>query len=239
MLLLVLNAAKLFAAQAHFICEYRMKENVMVATTDQKARMFDLSTTVADLVRDGQRNVVAVLEVLQIIKNEQDFARVLLRILEPLGVVTIPARNEPFVAREKFSRDFREDTLIVTSFFDHSFNDGFMLGVEEPSVVSTKLHHARLTRSSFDDLILAVLGNGAEATFAEIYALVERQKNGREGVLLINGLGNIFFVREADGEIRTAWVSWFGDRWYATIRSVANREKRHDENLVFFRHPIR
>ena len=45
----------------------------MTATTDQKARMLDLTTGVLELVRDGKRSIENVSAVLQIIKDNQDF----------------------------------------------------------------------------------------------------------------------------------------------------------------------
>ncbi|MBI2642019.1 MAG: hypothetical protein HYW96_00390, partial [Candidatus Wildermuthbacteria bacterium] len=51
-----------------------MKENVMVATTDQKARMFDLTATVWELVRTGKRDFNDVSRALQIIKDDPRFS---------------------------------------------------------------------------------------------------------------------------------------------------------------------
>lgn len=45
----------------------------MTATTDQKARLLDLTTGVLELVRDGKRSIEDVSDVLQIIKDNQDF----------------------------------------------------------------------------------------------------------------------------------------------------------------------
>lgn len=45
-----------------------------IATTDQKARMFDLTTAISELFRDGNRDAEPVLDVLQFMKNERDGA---------------------------------------------------------------------------------------------------------------------------------------------------------------------
>ena len=50
---------------------------VMVATTDQKARLLDLTTGVLELVRDGKRDPEEVCDVLQVIKGERNFAFIL------------------------------------------------------------------------------------------------------------------------------------------------------------------
>jgi hypothetical protein len=49
----------------------------MVATTDQKARLLDLTTGVLELVRDGKRDADEVCAVLQVIKEQRDFASIL------------------------------------------------------------------------------------------------------------------------------------------------------------------
>lgn len=52
----------------------------MVATTDQKARLFDLIATVSEFVRDGKRDPGNVCAVLQIVKDQPDFLTCFLRI---------------------------------------------------------------------------------------------------------------------------------------------------------------
>ncbi|MBI2644163.1 MAG: hypothetical protein HYW95_01485 [Candidatus Wildermuthbacteria bacterium] len=51
----------------------------MVATTKQKARLLDLTTGVLELIRDGKRDADEVCNVLQVIKEERDFASILRR----------------------------------------------------------------------------------------------------------------------------------------------------------------
>lgn len=50
----------------------------MAATTDQKARLLDLTIGVLELTRDGNRNIEDVNAVLQVIKNDSNFASRLL-----------------------------------------------------------------------------------------------------------------------------------------------------------------
>src|SRR3989344_5423783 len=47
----------------------------MVAKTDQKARLLDLTTSVLELVRDGKRDSGAVCDVLQLIKDKPNFVQ--------------------------------------------------------------------------------------------------------------------------------------------------------------------
>jgi hypothetical protein len=53
-------------------------EKDMTATTDQKARLLDLTTGVLELVRDGKRDINSVSAVLQTIKDDRDFVTRLL-----------------------------------------------------------------------------------------------------------------------------------------------------------------
>ena len=50
----------------------------MVATTDQKARLLDLTRNLWDMSLDGNRDICHILDVLQIIKDDRDFAQRLL-----------------------------------------------------------------------------------------------------------------------------------------------------------------
>src|SRR3989344_1641678 len=50
----------------------------MIATTDQKARVFDLWASVSELVRDGKRDPEAVAGLLQAVKDQEDFLRKLI-----------------------------------------------------------------------------------------------------------------------------------------------------------------
>ena len=55
----------------------------------------------------------------------------------------------------------------------------------------------------------------AEVTLSEIWRLMVRQANGEKGVLLINGLANIFYVPDVSGVLRTVYVYWLVGGWYA------------------------
>lgn len=54
------------------------KDTKMVATTDQKARLLDLVTGILEMARDGTRDIEAISEVFQIIKERPDFAELFL-----------------------------------------------------------------------------------------------------------------------------------------------------------------
>ena len=45
---------------------------------------------------------------------------------------------------------------------------------------------------------------GVETTLAQLYALLERQGRGEDGVLLVNGAANIFYIRDINRVLRSA-----------------------------------
>lgn len=49
----------------------------MAATTDQEARFLDLTTSILEMVRDGNRDIEEVLDVFQLIKDQPNFAKFL------------------------------------------------------------------------------------------------------------------------------------------------------------------
>ena len=65
----------------------------MAATTSQKARVLDLVTTALELVRDGKRDAGKFADVLQVVKDDPEFAA---RLLSPNSAPS-------------FSRDMRKD----------------------------------------------------------------------------------------------------------------------------------
>ncbi|MCH7828825.1 hypothetical protein IH982_03145 [Patescibacteria group bacterium] len=125
--------------------------------------------------------------------------------LEEGGTAMIPATTEQFVVREKFVRG---NTLFLGMNFE-----GWFEGKTEEAVMETELRYATLTGSLVGRPILAELGDKAETTLAQIWALMERQPNGEEGVLLTGGWENVFYVRDVNGELRVVYVSRGGSSW--------------------------
>ena len=102
-------------------------------------------------------------------------------------------------------------------------------------MAATELRYAKLTRSSLDAPILEELGDKAEASLSQMYALMARQANGQEGVLLTNGWANIFYVRDINGELRAVRVRWDGRGWFVDAYSVTYPNGWYDGNRVFSR----
>jgi hypothetical protein len=137
------------------------------------------------------------------------------------GVVSVPP-TERFVAREKFVVNTGRKAPVEISYVGGNFSKWFLGKIEEPKP-ETQLRYAKLFKLSEDSPILAGLGNTAETTLAEVYALMERQPNGEEGVLLTSGYANIFYVRDVNSELRAVHVHWHGGGWCVNARSVERR----------------
>ena len=130
-------------------------------------------------------------------------------ILKEIGTVVVPATTARFVAREKFVRN----GTVKISFPGSNFQKWFLAKTEEP-LAETELRIAKLTKPSMDGPILTELGEKGETTLAQIYALMERQANGEEGVLLTNMWANAFYIRDVNGTLRAVGVRWASYDWH-------------------------
>jgi hypothetical protein len=99
----------------------------------------------------------------------------------------------------------------------------WFLGKTEGPAEGVTLRYSRLTESSLDAPILAELGDKAETTLANLFHLLSLQAKGQDGVLLTNGYANIFYVRDASGELRSvnAHRRGFSSAWGVDAREVA------------------
>ncbi len=92
-------------------------------------------------------------------------------------------------------------------------------------------------KNSFDGPIIAELGGEAKAetTLTEIYDLMDRQSEGREGVLLNNGWANIFYVKDLAGVLRAVGVRWDDAGWRVFADSVEDPTEWYAGRQVFSR----
>ncbi len=157
--------------------------------------------------------------------------RVRSALLEFIGTIVIPATTGPFAAHEKFVVGNAQAKI---SWIGSNFQEWFLGKTEEP-LAETTLRYAKFVRQSLDGPILAELGDKAETMLAQVYAFMARQPNGEEGVLLTNGWGNIFYVRDVNGELRAVSVYWYGDGWGVDASSVTYPDGWSGEHRVFSR----
>ncbi len=194
------------------------------------------SGLMADL-RDGNISTV----------NRDAFRKILgLKSLDPektllkfIGTVAVPATAEKFVAKEHFVKDTSEKARVKISFFGGNFAKWFLGKVEFPLIASTLSYH-RLMKSSIDSLIINKLGGEtkAETTLAEMFALMEKQANGKSGALLTNDYANIFYICDIKGVLRAVRCYWDDDGWSVAAYEIDDSTEWNSASKVFSRNSL-
>ena len=153
-------------------------------------------------------------------------------ILELVGMVTIPAIGQ-FITKDHFVEDVTDTARVKISLLSHNFKSWFLDKTEAPAAEAT-LRYSKLVKSSTDGPILAGL-DSPETTLSHIFWLMEQQKNGKKGVLLVNGYANVFYVRDVNGTLRAVDVRWLGGGWGVRADSFAGPRGWREGRQVFSR----
>jgi hypothetical protein len=117
-----------------------------------------------------------------------------------------------FVARDKFVVNRAGNARVRISDISDDFREWFLRKEERPFGGSI-VKYGMLTDpyNSSGDSILRELGGEekAETTLTETFALMAAQPNGEAGPLITRfSRPNLFFVRDADGVLRTVCIRW-------------------------------
>jgi len=157
-------------------------------------------------------------------------------LLNLLGTVTVSAATKKFVAKDWLKVNTGKSASVKISWLGDNLKSWFSAKVEEP-IPEITLRYQELRKSSVDAPIIAELGGEAKAetTLAEMFALLERQKNGESGVLLTNGYANVFYIRDVNGVLRAVDARWFGDGWLVDAYFVGDPFRWFDGGRVFSR----
>ncbi|MFA5736995.1 MAG: hypothetical protein WC893_02470 [Candidatus Paceibacterota bacterium] len=160
-------------------------------------------------------------------------------LLEPVGAVVIPATTGKFVAKDKFVVNTKRNASVKISAVWDSFTSWFLSGdgkTEDPTSEQTLCYH-KLRKSSVDGPIITELGGEekSETTLTEMFSLMEKQKNGENGVLLNNGYANIFYIRDQAGVLRAVRVGWSDGGWYLSAYSALRPNGWRGGRQVFSR----
>ncbi len=141
-------------------------------------------------------------------------------LLDWLGTVTVPAEIQRFIVRDRIDEIKKSGGRIYTG----SHFEGWFFGKTVEPIGETQLRYGKLLRAEVDGPIIAELGGEikAETTLAEIFGLIEMQKKGEKGALLINGYANIFFVRDIDSALRIVRANWHDGGWDLDANSVGH-----------------
>jgi hypothetical protein len=163
-------------------------------------------------------------------------------ILELVSTIVVSATTSRFVAKEKVVVDTKRNAPVKISAVWDNFTIWFLSGdskIEDPVSEQTLRYH-KLRKSSVDGPIITELGGEekSETTLTEMFSLMEKQKNGEDGVLLNNGYANIFYVRDQNGVLRAVNVRWDDGGWGVSARSVEYPGRWYVGRRVFSRNSV-
>ena len=163
-------------------------------------------------------------------------------ILELVSTVGVSATTSKFVAKDRFVVNTKRNAPVKISAVWDNFTSWFLSGdgkTEDPESEQTLRYH-KLRKSSVDGPIITELGGEekSETTLTEMFSLMEKQKNGEDGVLLNNGYANIFYVRDLTGVLRAVSVDWDDGGWNVSANSVEYLFRWLDGSQVFSRNSV-
>lgn len=146
-------------------------------------------------------------------------------LLKLIGTVVVPATTGIFVAKKKFVRDTSRKAKVRISYPGDNFKTWFLNddGKTEDSIIEQTLRYHKVWKSSADGPIIAELGGeeSAETTLPLMFALMEKQGKGEDGVLLTNDYANIFYIKDNAGVLRTVRVNWVPGGWDVDASSLS------------------
>lgn len=135
--------------------------------------------------------------------------------------IPISERKDPFIVRDRFIVNTKEDAKPKISYLGNNFKEWFFGQIVAPRAAYA-MKSAILKKSSLDEPIIKELGQTAETDLAAIFELMVRQSDGQEGDLLTNGYANIFYIRDAKGVLRAVGAHWCYDGWYVGADPVSD-----------------
>lgn len=157
-------------------------------------------------------------------------------LLALVGTVMVPATTGKFVAKDHFVVNTAADAPVKIAWIGDDFKRWFSGKIEEPFAGGMLRYHT-LRTSSVDAPIIQELGGEAKAetTLTEFYALLKQQRNGKDGVLLMNGYANVFYIRDARGVLRAVFANWYDVGWDVNTNSVTYPHEWRDGSQFFSR----
>jgi len=156
------------------------------------------------------------------------------KLLDPVTTSEV-AGVVSFIAKDKFREGKTTDSVKI-AWLGSNFENNF-LGKTEKDVAPATLRIQKLKEASLDTPILAELGDRAETTLAQLWELMKLQGSGQNGVLLVNGYANIFYVRDKNDVLWAVYALWYSvsDGWDVGADSVEHPRRWDVDNRVVSR----
>ena len=190
-------------------------------TYEQRGRLAAKKDELTRRANEGTLSLERLLDNLQSVIEGQFVKSPNSPLLVPVGTVTARAHADKRTVAKAIRVDTSETAPVLISYVDPVIHTWFgKLTVEHTT--DSALASSCLTRQSRDFWIIGSLEDGKEeTTWGEIYSLMLAQSRGQEGTLLNTGSANIFYVLDADGELRSVFVSWHGGGWSVYFDTLA------------------
>ena len=131
---------------------------------------------------------------------------------EPADPSVTATISQKFIASQRFRENTSAAAEVRISWLGATFMRRFAVKVEDDTNVVAHQIHA-LNRASSDDQIIAELHDRHETRLADVWCFLKLQANGEGGALQTNAVPNIFFVRDATGQLGAVAAVWGGAGW--------------------------
>lgn len=135
-------------------------------------------------------------------KAEPKPSGLLARVGEPMNITGIA---EFTATKEIFQKEAN-----VGDFWS-GFENNF-LGKTEKGVLDINLVGHQLNRRSVDGPIMEELRDKKEVALWHLFSALKLQSQGQEGILLVNGWANIFYIRDKKGSFWAVGAGWDSGR---------------------------
>lgn len=152
---------------------------------------------------------------------EGRFVRKSSSLLEPLGLIAVPAVKK-FSVRKSFAVNTSANAAVKIFYVSDNFREWFG-DMVETDVSGEILRYAKLQKPSLDALILREFGSIYEVRPSHIFSLMRLQPNGENGALLTDGCANIFYARDSFGSLHVVVVYWNCGGWGVRVYSDASQ----------------
>jgi hypothetical protein len=130
---------------------------------------------------------------------------------DPPSTSSLP-HHDRFIAAAHFKEDISPAAEVRIAWLGANFMRRYAVKTEDEAN-DVALQAYTLTRPSNDNDIIAALADRHETRLADLWCLLKFQASGQGGPLRADIVPNIFFMRDASGELGVVDVIWGGAGW--------------------------